>query len=78
MTVKTIDIHAGQPSLETLLRLVRAGDEVLLTDGETPLARLIPVVRSGPSRVPGLNRGAFWTSDDFDAPLPDEFWTGKG
>lgn len=77
MTVKTIDIHADQPSLETLPRLVRAGDEVLLTDGETPLARLIPVARSGSNRVPGLNRGAFWTSDDFDASLPDEFWTGK-
>ena len=27
-------------------------------------------------RVPGLNRGENWTSDDFDEPLPDEFWTG--
>ena len=28
-----------------------------------------------PKRVPGLDRGAvIWMSDDFDAPLADEFW----
>ena len=28
-------------------------------------------------RVLGLHMGAMWTSDDFDAPLPDEFWLGE-
>jgi hypothetical protein len=28
-------------------------------------------------RVAGLNRGTAWVSDDFDAPLPDEFWLGE-
>jgi len=28
-------------------------------------------------RVPGLHPGAIWTSEDFDEPLPDEFWTGS-
>jgi len=28
-------------------------------------------------RVAGLNRGQIWVSDDFDAPLPDEFWQGR-
>lgn len=28
-----------------------------------------------PRRTPGLDRGAVvWMSDDFDEPLPDEFW----
>ena len=27
-------------------------------------------------RILGLHRGAIWTSDDFDDPLPDEFWLG--
>lgn len=30
-----------------------------------------------PPRVPGLNRGHFWISEDFDAPLPEEFWLGQ-
>jgi hypothetical protein len=29
-------------------------------------------------RVLGLQRGVAWTSADFDAPLPDEYWLGKG
>ncbi len=31
-----------------------------------------------PKRVAGLNRGqVVWMSDDFDAPLSDEFWLGE-
>lgn len=29
-------------------------------------------------RVLGLNRGKYRMSDDFNNPLPDEFWLGKG
>ena len=28
-------------------------------------------------RVFDLHQGAMWTSDDFDDPLPDEFWLGE-
>lgn len=28
-------------------------------------------------RIAGLNAGMIWTSDDFDDPLPDEFWLGE-
>jgi hypothetical protein len=27
-------------------------------------------------RILGLHPGAIWMSDDFDDPLPDEFWLG--
>lgn len=29
-------------------------------------------------RVLGLNREKYWMSDDFNDPLPDEFWLGEG
>ncbi|BCL34107.1 DUF2281 domain-containing protein [Nostoc sp. MS1] len=29
-------------------------------------------------RVLGLNQGEIWMSDDFNDPLPDEFWLGEG
>jgi prevent-host-death family protein len=36
-----------------------------------------PAPSSGRKRIAGLNRGSvIWISDDFDAPLPDEFWLG--
>lgn len=29
-------------------------------------------------RVPGLHKAdGYWMADDFDAPLPDEFWLGE-
>ena len=28
-------------------------------------------------RVLGLNQGEIWMSEDFNEPLPDEFWTGE-
>jgi hypothetical protein len=30
-----------------------------------------------PPRILGLNRGAMKMKDDFDEPLPDEFWLGE-
>ncbi len=36
----------------------------------------VPPVAASP-RVAGLNRGQIWVSEDFDAPLPDEFWLGQ-
>ena len=77
MTVQTIDLLKTPTDLKKLLFLVGKGEDVLLVEGAKPLARVVPMVSSGAARVPGLHAGAIWTSDDFDAPLPDEFWTGE-
>jgi hypothetical protein len=37
-----------------------------------------PVPISTKQRVPGLHLGALWASEDFDEPLPEEFWTSGG
>lgn len=31
---------------------------------------------SSSSNIAGLHAGMGWMSDDFDAPLPNEFWLG--
>jgi len=28
-------------------------------------------------RISGLGKGQWWVADDFDAPLPDDFWLGE-
>jgi len=76
MPTKTIDIHEDKPQLNELLPLVTAGTEIILTEGDTPVARLVPFSAAPGTRVPGLHAGAIWKSQDFDAPLPDEFWIG--
>ena len=77
MTVQTIDLLKTPTDLKKLLSFVTKGNEVLLTEGSKPVARVLPMVAQETARVPGLHAGAIWTSDDFDAPLPDEFWTGQ-
>ena len=70
MLAKKVDVE--KTSLKELLALVREGAEVLLTEGDTPLATIVPVEKMPGKRIPDLHPGT-WISDDFDAPLPDEF-----
>lgn len=76
MITKTIDVQDAQTNLPDLLHLVREGTEIVLTEGTTPLARVVPIAGSSMPRVAGLHAGDIWTSDDFDEPLPEDFWTG--
>ena len=41
------------------------------------LARLAAEVRESRQRVLGLHTGAVMVSEDFDDPLPDDFWLGN-
>jgi len=76
MLMKTVDLHEAQTHLAELVSLVRAGVEIILTEGNTPIARLVPVMSPAMPRLAGLHLGAILVADDFDEPLPDEFWTG--
>ena len=77
MPTKTIDVKSAPPDWHDLVAWVQEGEEVLLVDGEIPLARIIPTETPRPARIAGLQAGQIWTGDDFDDPLPDEFWTGE-
>jgi antitoxin (DNA-binding transcriptional repressor) of toxin-antitoxin stability system len=77
MATRTVDILKSQPQLAELLQLTAAGNDVIIVEGSKPLARLVHIGSGQKKRVAGLNPGAISTSDDFDEPLPDEFWTGQ-
>lgn len=76
MLTKTVDVQEAQKNLQGLLSLVSKGTEIVLTQGTIPLARLVPISLPSTPRVAGLHTGAIWTSEDFDEPLPEDFWTG--
>lgn len=77
MSEQTINIEKIEKQLADLLAIVENGNEIVIAQNGRPVARLKPVMPKKKRRVAGLNRGMIWTSDDFDAPLPDEFWLGK-
>jgi antitoxin (DNA-binding transcriptional repressor) of toxin-antitoxin stability system len=70
MVTKTVELQTV--NLESLLKMLNEDTEILLVDGETPIARLSPVSSSEPfltQRIAGLHAGTTWVSDDFDEPL---------
>ena len=78
MVVTTIDIQEAQTRLLELLSFVSAGNEVTVTQEQKPVMRLVPIISNGgKQRVAGLHAGMGWMSDDFDVPLPDEFWASE-
>jgi len=76
MLTQTVDVHEAQKRLLELLGAVTGGSEVMLTIGDKPIARLVPITPAPRLRVVGLHAGAIWTSEDFDEPLPDALWLG--
>jgi antitoxin (DNA-binding transcriptional repressor) of toxin-antitoxin stability system len=76
MLTKKLDIQQNSISIIDLLALVQDDTEIVLTDGDVPLAKVTPIDRIQENIAPkaGLNLGAMVMSDDFDEPLPDEFW----
>ena len=77
MPTETLDVRDAQTRLAELVKRVITGTEMVLTDGGTPVVRLVPVLgaRAG-TRQAGLHAGSIETSTDFNEPLPDDFWTG--
>lgn len=72
---KTVDIKEAK--LPELVSLALEGNEVVITEGDKPVARLIPITSLDKPRVAGLHLDSIWISEDFDEPLPDEFWLGE-
>jgi antitoxin (DNA-binding transcriptional repressor) of toxin-antitoxin stability system len=52
------------------LRRVALGEEIVISRGGEPIARLVPAARRGKRNL-GIDRGRYEVPEDFDAPLPD-------
>lgn len=77
MTTLTIDIRDAQSQLLQLFSLARQGQEIIIAENEVPVVRFVPVPNATQRRIAGLHRGAMRMHDDFNDPLPDEFWLGN-
>lgn len=69
MTAATVDVRDMQAQWAELLQLVLAGNEVLLTQAQEPVMRLVPVANGEEPHIASLHAGMGWMSDDFDAAL---------
>ena len=72
--MSTVTIEEAQAKLLDLIHTLQPNEEVVITENNQPVARLIPVhspVQRKP-RQPGTLRGTVkYMAPDFDAPLED-------
>ncbi|GBF81524.1 type II toxin-antitoxin system Phd/YefM family antitoxin [Aphanothece sacrum] len=76
MLTKIIEIRQNQIKLPELISLLQENEEIVITDGHIPVARLTSINDSG-SRTPDLYPHSIIISEDFDESLSDEFWLGE-
>ncbi|MCC6617060.1 MAG: toxin-antitoxin (TA) system antitoxin [Anaerolineae bacterium] len=80
MLDKQISVQQNDANWDELVALAHdQGVEVIIMQGEHPLVKIVaaePPAAPMQERILGAHPGA-WMSDDFDAPLPDDFWLGK-
>ncbi len=70
MAASRVGVHQAKTHLSQLLARVEAGEEIVITRGREPVARLVPV-HAGRPRELGMDRSLFRVPDDFDSPLPE-------
>ncbi|MDZ8051597.1 MAG: DUF2281 domain-containing protein [Aulosira sp. ZfuVER01] len=76
MTSQVVDTTS---KLITKLKNLAPEQQQQVLDFVEFLAQKYPQPQAPPDkRVLGLNQGEIWMSDDFNDPLPDEFWLGEG
>ena len=71
----TVTIQQAQTTLSELIHRLSLGDEVVITENDRPVARLVPTseIKKTSSRQLGTMKGTvLYMAPDFDAPL-DEF-----
>lgn len=79
MITKNVTLQDAEGHLGELLERVVQGEEIVITKGDRPCAKLVAVlpILSTP-RAFGQHRGKARMTEDFNAALPDSFWLGSG
>lgn len=67
----TITIQEAKDQLTELIHRLNPGEEVVITEGDRPVARLVPAAPSEPRKVPRLGtlRGTVLSMEQFNDPL---------
>ena len=74
-----IDIKEIESDFRDVLSRLEPDTLFVIKDGDSYVGQILMYDRpqDQPRRMLGLHRGAvLYMADDFDAPLPDEFWLG--
>ena len=68
-----VTIHKAKTELSKLIARVEAGEEIVISRGNEPVAKLVPYTARGTgARKPGSWKGRFTVPDSALAPLTNE------
>lgn len=70
--MNTVSVQEAKAKLAELIHQLNAGDEVIITENDRPVARLVPATTQAGRRLGTLKGSVTYMAPDFDAPL-DEF-----
>jgi prevent-host-death family protein len=73
MTMPTVTIEEAQDKLSELIHRLKPGEEIVITENDHPVARLLPPPPK-PARQPrqfGTLKGTVLSMEHFDDPLED-------
>ncbi len=67
-----VTIHQAKTNLSRLIRKAAEGEEVIISRGSDPVARLVPVGEIKGKRQPGSLKGRLHVGPEFFDPLPED------
>ncbi len=68
----TITVEEAQASLKELIHKLASGEEVVITQNQLPVAKLVAEQPKLPRPAPGLGKGSIlYMAPDFDEPLEE-------
>lgn len=72
--MQTYNMHHAKTHLSELIALAEAGEEVILSRANKPVAKIVAITPLPQKRVAGLCDGSIgWVAEDFDNELPADF-----
>jgi prevent-host-death family protein len=65
----TVTIEEAQANLAELISKLAPGEEIIITDSQQPVARLLPVKTKGLRKLGTMRGSVKYIAPDFDVPL---------
>ena len=66
-----IELEKAKAQIASLLQTALEGEEIVITENDQPVLRLVPIAAAKPRRPSGSAKGLITMTDDFNEPLED-------
>lgn len=70
--MKTVKVHEAKTNLSRLIERACQGEEVIISRGDEPVVRLVPIAGGKGRRTLGILKGKLVVGPEFFEPLPQE------